>query len=57
MIRSDGTPLTDVAAVSRSEPGEADRSAQAAQALTPAQFISKIRAAAHAPHLVLHQIR
>ena len=59
MIRSDGEPLVDVKQVSREMPASstsAELNAQIARAMTPADFVTKIRAAAHAPHLVEHHL-
>ncbi|MDB6168820.1 MAG: hypothetical protein JWM88_1684 [Verrucomicrobia bacterium] len=59
MIRSNGQPLVDVSQVSQDheESSALDRRAQVARALTPAEFVTKIRAAAHEPHLRASSVR
>ncbi|MDB6126872.1 MAG: hypothetical protein JWM35_768 [Verrucomicrobia bacterium] len=59
MIRSDGEPLVDVKQVSREMPSSstsAELSAQIARAMTPADFVTKIRATAHEAHLLEHHL-
>ena len=59
MIRSDGEPLVDVKQVSREMPASstsAELTAQIARAMTPADFVTKIRATAHAAHLLEHHL-
>ena len=57
MMRSDGEPLVDVSQVSREMPASsssAQLNRQIARAVSPAEFVTKIRAAARESHLLEH---
>jgi hypothetical protein len=58
VVRSNGSPLIDVQAPAEAKTGPtATRSEQIAHALSPTDFITKIRAAAHETHLLQHAQR